>query len=167
MELNIIALYPNLARAVEIALVAKVNISIYADKEYKTAKEDMMAITQYYGQDILRQGNNPYMYVQIHKPINIFARGETLKDIQDRIKALLLTEVKSDLNDSCRALLKSAWDRINLSLPDINNILHISRAIAFLDKSKEIKVEHVAEATMYVRNCIFHEEDADKYQYLY
>jgi magnesium chelatase family protein len=54
-----------------------------------------------------------------------------------------------EINDAGKALLKTAMNRLQLSARAYDRILRVSRTIADLAKSDEIRIEHLAEAIQY------------------
>lgn len=53
------------------------------------------------------------------------------------------------LGDAERTLLENAYKTLNLSMRGYRKVIKVSRTIADLDNSKDIKVTHIAEALQY------------------
>lgn len=86
-------------------------------------------------------------------------KDETVsKEIKSKIEQCLVfsetEKVNSDLNDECLSLLNDFSKKLNISMRIYNKLIKIARTIASLEKSKEIKTEHLLEAFQY-RPTIF------------
>ena len=60
----------------------------------------------------------------------------------------LLKEI-CEIDDAGNKLLRSAMDRLKLSARAYDRILKVARTIADLDKSENIRTEHLSEAIHY------------------
>lgn len=150
-----------LARAMEIAIVGKHRISVYANlDDYPTAKNDVKtALTSYSGINNDRAiivDNNAHLMIEVVKPEfdNLFSiQFETLKQIQDRItEARRNSKPSQDIPNTAKALLKTAYERLNLGVNQIDSIINVASTIAQLEGKDKIETQHIAEAIQY--QCI-------------
>jgi hypothetical protein len=148
---NIIGLWPNLARACEIALLGDFSIQVVFEKEYRQAFDDYEKIKMFYSKASFKSDGD--LIVEIYRPdYEQFGRKyETLKDIESRVIKARSNELPDKYNGpACEALLRTATERLGLSLNDIDKVNSTAGVVAQLEGSKDIKPEHVAEAIQYI-----------------
>lgn len=77
-------------------------------------------------------------------------RFKDLKDIHhNAMMASQMVKEVCKINEAGKVLLKTAMDKLGLSARAYDRILRVSRTIADLAQSEEIKIEHLAEAIQY------------------
>lgn len=145
---NLIGLWVNVSRAYEIALLGNYSIEVVFDKSYKEGFEDYQAIKEFFNEVPFKIGG---LQVEITKPdYQQNSQCEDKSDILDRVNAAKKRELPTAFKSSgCEHLLKVASERLSLSLPKIESIKSVAAVIAQLSGSKEIAVEHIAEAIHY------------------
>ena len=149
---NLVGLWCSLFRAIEIAKTGCYSISIHFDQEYKNGFDDYLSIKTFckgWFDNFVSDGD---MKIEIVKPQSYDRKGkwETLEDISTRVeKSLQFQEPEIKLCDSSEILLKTATQRLNLSLSQVEKIKQIAITIAQMDFSKTIQVQHIAESIQY------------------
>jgi hypothetical protein len=80
-------------------------------------------------------------------------RCETVTDVikraDDTMKWLEENDVNRRLNEPSKTLLKTAYDKLWLMPYEVDVIVNVAQTIAAMDRSTEIRTEHVAEAIQY------------------
>jgi len=149
---NIVGLWCNLFRAIEIAKTGGYSISIHFDQDYKNGFDDYKSIKAFckgWFDNFVPDGD---MKIEIVKPQSYERKGkwETLDDISLRIeKSLQFQKPELKLCDSSETLLKTATQRLDLSLSQIEKIKQIAVTITQMDFSKTIQAQHIAESIQY------------------
>jgi hypothetical protein len=152
---NIIGIWPNLFRAVEVAKTGNFSISVWFDKqEYPNAESDYQTIKDFckgWFDNFSKKGN---INIELTKPPASFFENEkhfeTIADIEKRIvksKLFALPVWKPDIGT--KQLLKHAIEKLDLSLSQIDLIEKMSVVIAQMDFSDSVRAQHVAEAIQY------------------
>jgi hypothetical protein len=161
---NIIGIWPNVFRAIEIAKTGNFTVSIVFEKDYENGFDDFQMIKEFckgWFDTFVKDGD---IAIELHPhPIYELANQkgfETLGDISKRIeKTLLHTKPELNFDSSSLAILKMATEKLNLSFKKIEKIKLISAVIAQMDLSDKITACHIAEAIQYYvidyNNCIF------------
>ena len=71
-------------------------------------------------------------------------------DIRIDVPELIFSQVEINIpNTAAKTLLKTAYEKLNLNLVDVNLIINIADTIRLLDEGKEIEASHIAEAIQY------------------
>ena len=149
---NIIGLWCNLFRAVEIAKTGGYSVSIHFDQEYKNGFDDYKIIKDFckgWFDNFVSDGD---LKIEIVKPHSYERKGkwETLEDISARIeKSLQFQKPELKLCDASESLLKTATQRLDLSLSQVEKIKQVAITIAQMDLSKTIQAQHIAESIQY------------------
>lgn len=149
---NLIGLWIGLFRALEIAKIGGYSVSVHLTKDYREGFEDYQAIKDFckgWFENFKSEGD---INVEISKPDNyeVERRFETLSDISKRIESSWKFErPEITLCSSSQSLLKTACDRLGLSLKQIEKIKSVSATIAQGALSDRIRIEHVAESIQY------------------
>ena len=165
--MNIVQYAPNLSRAFEIAMAGSHTLGLmlnweasnitYPEAAKITYLEDVKLIRSYY--NLTEQPDYPDMIMELVVPhhTSVFAalfdnRGETLEDIIKRINEYhdFGSPTKPQLHNASRNMLKSAIEKQQLGLRDVDQVLRVSQTIAGLAGCvNEILPEHIAEAIQY------------------
>jgi hypothetical protein len=153
---NLIAIYPNVARAYEIARATSNIWTLYYDKEeYPNGHEDCRMLTNFFNIASISDYNS--IKVHVSRPVANTVVGqikgyETIEEINKRVELREANKLSSfDLGENSKSILKTAYERLNLTAAQIFWAERISAIIAKLDNKKLIEPIHVAEALNYVR----------------
>lgn len=79
------------------------------------------------------------------------ARTESVEVLKNRIASTKKIENPS-LGETCRSLLKAAYQRFGLNRDQLQTVVHVGYAIACLEQAKHIEAHHIAEAIQYIRD---------------
>jgi hypothetical protein len=149
---NIVMLWCNLSRVYEIAKLGNHSIRVVFDPEYIEGFDDYKAIKKFYSDvkfsstgDIICEITKPYDYND--------SRGETKADIRIRVEqAKLYITPEYIKTDAIKTLMKTAINRLQMSLQDTQQVEAIAMTIAQLANTETVRIEHIAEAIQY-RAC--------------
>lgn len=150
MSLNVVSLWPNVSRAIEVAKLGGFSVTIYFNpNEYPKGYEDYNLIKKYYA-GWFDNFDCDGLQVEIKKPQSYEVKcRESLSDIQDRVN-LGLKNVRPDFhyNDSMSSIMERATEYLNLSGDEVIKIKEITTVISQLD-NKKLDTVHFAEAINY------------------
>ncbi len=147
---SITGLWSNLFRAIEVAKTGGFSVQVYFTDDYGQGFEDYKAIKEFCKGWFDNFASDGDIKVEITKPYSYNMKNfETLGDISKRInKSLKYDKPKIELNSSSELLLKSAGEKLSLSLLQIERIKTVAYTIAQMDLSR-IEAWHIAESIQY------------------
>ena len=145
-------LFPNLSRALEVALSSNLMIKPYRNENYP--EEAVLKDLKITGIIKMFSADGDVQCL-IHRPESsdvVNTRNHIGQDaIVRHIDLIIEKPLPKEFENinSARLLIKTAWEKLDLTLHDYNMIILMSGGIARLDGSVKIKTEHVAEAVHY------------------
>ena len=149
-------IWPNLARAVEIAKVGNHSIELFYDEEeYPDGQRDCEALKKAIGPYSICFCQNGDISIEINRP-NEYALANTIinqlktDDFQKQIMKSYSTVPKDMfVNSAGITLMQTAIARLRLCLTKTETVLSIARTIAHMEKYNEVQAHHIAEAIQY------------------
>lgn len=157
MKQNLVALSVNIARAYEIGIIGNHSLSIIPandpDNE-RQMNENCKTLREFYKASDSRESD---MVIELHNIpysdilASYSGRGETMQDITSRIEETMQANISPtiSLSGAVGSLLKVSTEKLSLSIKQVNQIISVSKTIALMSGSKEVKPEHIAEAIQY------------------
>lgn len=150
MERNLSALWANLSRACEIALLGQFTVQVTFDKDYVQGFDDYKQIKAFFkGVEFVKDGD---LIVEVFKPDYRMKdrRCESWQAVEERVKQCKSFPLPDAVFcNSGQSLFNTAIERLCLSLSQQAKVLAIAQVIAQSAGCKSIKPEHVAEAIQY------------------
>jgi hypothetical protein len=154
MTTNYIGIYHNVSRAYEIAKLGRhtIGFAYSNDFQYSLTPAEIKAIADFFG--IVPSSEADIICDMNYRPqaseIVTRRKSETLENIHTRVKdASNFPKPEIVLTDGSESLLRTAIDRLNLTIPEVETIYKVSQTIAQLGFSSTIRTEHLAEAIQY------------------
>lgn len=146
---NLLGLYPNLSRAIQIAKLGDYSVSVYYDDTYKNGLEDYKLIKNFCSGWFDNFVVNGDIKIKIEKPFNYETKikFKSLEEISIEIEKISqISNPLIILDSTSELILKTAIDKLELSLAQIDLIKKFSATIAKMDNSEIIQAYHIAEA---------------------
>lgn len=153
--MNVLGMWPNLLRAVEIAKAGDFTLKAFPesgydfDKDYRLIKSSCLG---FYERFI---GGGMYdLLVEVGKPtfeqFRDVDKYTSLSCVEERIERSKNLVVGDDLDKSSVSLIKMAYEKHVLCVSDLFLIRSVAKVIARLDNSDKIRACDVAEAIQYI-----------------
>lgn len=158
---NVCGIFLHLSRAYEIALLGGFKIRLIKSNnidDHVPKDIDLDLIKSFFAgvefTDKESDLDSVILHIEVTMPsfdtIVTTRKHETIEDVFRRVNDAQANELPIfKLNDSGKALFKTAYERLKLTLNELDSIATTSQVIARLHGSKEIKLEYLAEAIQY------------------
>lgn len=153
--INYIQLYPNLQRLYEVARVGQFRVHLFKSNDTKPADHTIVERFFHFDQDGAFETPlgypNGMLYAEMTPPDFPYPirSTETLVESNERIRKAKTRIATHDLSTGALTLVKSAFTKLDLTLEQLETIMKTAEAIAQLDNSPKVKIEHYAEAIQY------------------
>lgn len=140
--------FSNLVMAYEIALIGNFSIELrYSKEQYPNAVKDLPLILESFPDVKFKVGGD--LIVELYK--TDFTTNDTIEKSLLKVGgASTPTELNPKSRRAAESLLKTAVDRLKLSISQQDLVMKIAAASAGLDKSKYIEIQNVAIAVQYI-----------------
>lgn len=158
---NVCGIFSHLSRAYEIALLGGFKIRLIKSNnidDHVPKDIDLDLIKSFFAGVEFTDKESDLDSVILHIEVTMPAfdmvvttrKYETVEDVFRRVNDAQANELPIfKLNDSGKKFFKTAYERLKLTLNELDSIATTSQVIARLHGSKEIKLEYLAEAIQY------------------
>lgn len=151
-KINLISASVNISRVYEIAKTGNHTVKLIPSEGVSVY--DIQLLNDFY--EFPNTEGHCDMYCEVYidySEISTLFNGrkyETKEDIEQRINQSNKNEIPlREISPSCQSLLKAAITTLNLGLRDTLAVIEVSLTIARMEGSKDIKLQHIAEAIQY------------------
>lgn len=149
---NIVGLWHNLFRAIEVAKGLEMSVSVWFNDDYTNAIDDYKLIKNHcrgWFDNFVANGD---INVTISKPSKYTQEGnfESLNDISARIESYKQHETPSKMSHVAIQMLDAFDYHLCLSLRQINKIRTVAMHLSKMDNCNIVESNHISEAISYV-----------------
>ena len=150
---NAIHLFPNLHRALEVAALAGLTVKPFCNPDDYPVDQALADIR--YSGAMKYMSEDGQVFCEIVRPqfsaVLRQANAFSVSEFNNWLDTLEYVEKPTEFEkpSTAQLLLKTAWEKADLTIEDYNVIMKIAQSAAIIARSKKIKAEHVAEGIHY------------------